>query len=104
MKKRDARLLSPEAQEYIRLQAVRAIVDGMKQVEAVHVFGVSRAAVGKWMAAYRRGGLKALRARPRGRPKDQGRLKGWQAAASSSTGYSEPPHASEDSRLFHLQE
>jgi transposase len=80
MKKRDARFLSPEAQEYIRLHAVKAIVDGMKQVEAVRVFGVSRAAIGKWMSSYRRGGLRALRARPRGRPKGQGRLKGWQAA------------------------
>jgi transposase len=52
----------------------------MKQVEAVRVFGVSRAAIGKWMSRYREGGLKALRARPRGRPKGQGLLKGWQAA------------------------
>lgn len=80
MKKQDARSLPPEAQEFIRLQAVKAIVGGMKQVEAVRVFGVSRAAIGKWMARYRQGGLKALRARRRGRPKGQGLLKGWQAA------------------------
>jgi len=80
MKKRDVRSLSPEAQEFIRLRAVKAIVEGMKQVEAVRVFGVSRAAIGKWMARYRQGGLKALRARRRGRPKGQGLLKGWQAA------------------------
>ena len=62
------------------MQAVKAIVGGMKQVEAVGVFGVSRAAIGKWMVRYREGGLKALRARRRGRPKGQGLLKGWQAA------------------------
>lgn len=80
MKRDDARSLCPEAQEAIRLRAVQAIVGGMKQVEAVGVFGVSRAAIGKWMARYRQGGLKALRARARGRPKGQGLLKGWQAA------------------------
>jgi len=80
MKKRDARSLPPEAQEFIRLRVVQAIVGGMKQVKAVGLFGVSRAAIGKWMARYRQGGLKALRARRRGRPKGHGRLKGWQAA------------------------
>jgi transposase len=80
MKKQDARSLSPEAQDVIRLRAVQAILGGMKQVEAVRVFRVSRAAIGKWMARYRQGGLKALRARQRGRPKGHGRLKGWQAA------------------------
>ena len=69
-------MLSPEAQEAIRLRAVQAILGGMKQVEAVRVFGVSRAAIGKWMARYRKGGLKALRAGRRGRPRGQGRLKG----------------------------
>jgi transposase len=80
MKGQDARSLCSEAQEAIRLRAVQAILDGMKQVKAVRVFGVSRAAIGKWMARYRQGGLKALSARPRGRPKGQGLLKGWQAA------------------------
>jgi len=80
MRNKDARFLSPETQEFIRLRVVQAIVRGMKQVEAVRVFGVSRAAIGKWMARYRQGGLKALRARRRGRPKGHGRLKGWQAA------------------------
>jgi len=80
MKKRDARFLPPEAQEYIRLHVMKAVLGGMKQVEAVRVFGVSRAAIGKWMAAYRKGGFKALQARPRGRRKGEGRLKGWQAA------------------------
>jgi len=80
MKKGDARSLSPETQEFIRLRAVQAILGGMKQVEAVRVFAVSRGAIGKWMARYREGGLKALRARRRGRPKGPSRLKGWQAA------------------------
>jgi transposase len=51
----------------------------MAQVEAARVFGVTRQAVGKWLKAYREGGVKALTAKRRGRPRG-GRLKPWQAA------------------------
>lgn len=61
------------------MRVVRAIVDGMKQTEAVRVFQVSRAAICKWMKLYREGGWAALRSRPKGRPKSPSRLKGWQA-------------------------
>ena len=77
---KDARSLSSQAQEALRLRVVVAVAGGMKQVEAVRVFGVSRAAVGKWMKQYRHGGKKSLKARPQGRPKGPSRLKGWQAA------------------------
>jgi len=80
MIKQDARHLCPQAQEALRLRVVRAISGGMKQVQAVRIFGVSRAAIGKWMKQYRQAGEKALKARPQGRPKGQTRLKGWQAA------------------------
>jgi transposase len=85
MKKRDARFFTPEAQEYIRRHVMKAVLGGMKQVEAVRVFGISRAAIGKWMAVYRSGGLKALRARPRGRRKREGLLKGNRPANPSSS-------------------
>jgi len=77
---KDARCLSPEAQEALRLRVVQAVEAGLKQVEAVQVFGVSRAAVGLWMKRYRAGGRRALKAKARGRPKGQGRLRAWQAA------------------------
>jgi transposase len=77
---KDARSLSPQAQEALRLRAVQAIQDGMKQAEAVRVFGVSRAAIGKWMKQVREGGTKTLKAKPRGRPKGRSRLLAWQAA------------------------
>jgi len=80
MIKQDARTLSSQAQETLRMRVVAAIEDGMKQVDAVRVFGVSRAAIGKWMKQYRQGGEKSLKARPQGRPKGHSRLKGWQAA------------------------
>ena len=80
MKNKEARFLSPKAQEALRLRTVEAIQNGMKQTEAVRVFGVSRAAVGKWMKQFREGGAKTLKARPQGRPKGRCRLQGWQAA------------------------
>jgi transposase len=76
----DARSLSSEAQEALRERAVRAVLDGMTQVEAARVLGVSRAAVAKWMRAWRAGGMAALAARTKGRPAGKGRLAGWQAA------------------------
>ncbi len=67
--KRDARSLSPDTQEAIRLLAVKAVAGGMKQSEAAVLFGVSYRAMSKWMKAYRQGGLESIRARRQGRPK-----------------------------------
>jgi transposase len=80
MIKQDARSLSSQSQETLRLRVVAAVAGGMKQVDAVRTFGVSRAAIGKWMKQYRQGGKRSLKARPQGRPKGPSRLKGWQAA------------------------
>lgn len=80
MIRQDARSLSPEAQEAIRLRAVQAVRDGMNQTEAAKRFGVARGTVAGWMKRYRQGGMRALKRRKRGRPKGTNRLKGWQAA------------------------
>ena len=80
MIKQDARCLCSHAQEALRLRVIHAIREGMKQVEAVRIFGVSRAAISKWVKQYRQGGAQALKAKPQGRPKGPSRLKGWQAA------------------------
>ena len=78
--KPDARRLPPEAQEDLRRRVVRAVVeDGMKQVEAARVFGVSRGSIHNWLRAYESGGPGALKARKRG-PRKSSRLKGHQAA------------------------
>ena len=76
----DVRKLSPKAQETIRVKAVQAVMNGMKQVDAARVFGVTRQSVGVWVKAYRAGGMKMLEARKEGRPPGNGKLKGWQAA------------------------
>ena len=80
MKQNDLRSLNPAAQEALRRRAVAAVNGGMKQVQAVRVFGVSRAALHNWLRAWREGGEAALAARPRGRPPGQTRLAPWQAA------------------------
>ncbi len=84
MNKRDARSLSPEAQEAIRQKAVKAVLEGKKQVEVAQIFGVTRHAVGKWIAAHRTEGAEALAAKRRGRPTG-GSLKPWQAKKVSET-------------------
>lgn len=81
MQRDDARRLSAEAQQALRIRTVKAVCSGMTQVEAARVFGVTRQAVGKWMRAHAAGGRRALKAQRRGRPKGSGgRLKPWQAA------------------------
>lgn len=79
MKIRDARSLPSEAQEDIRRKAVKAVLCGKKQVEVAKLFGITRQALGKWVGNYKKRGVKALKARPKGRPVG-GSLLPWQAA------------------------
>lgn len=79
MKTKDARSLPAVAQEDLRRKAVKAVLGGMKQVEAAKVLGVTHQAIGKWLKAYRQGGLKTLKAKRQGRPRG-GSLLGWQSA------------------------
>src|SRR4030066_559704 len=77
--KTDTRTLSPSAQESIRIRAVKAVLDGHTQVKVAGILGVPRQTVGLWVKAHRRGGLRSLKAKKRGRPKG-GTLLPWQAA------------------------
>jgi transposase len=79
MKMRDARTLPSIAQEDLRRKVLKAIMDGKRQVEVAQLFGVTRQAVGKWVKKYREGGVRALRAKKRGRPSKKSLLP-WQAA------------------------
>jgi transposase len=69
---------------HIRQLAVKAVLSGKKQVEVAKIFGVSRNTLGRWMKAYRSGGVPALQAKPRGRP-EGGALLPWQAAQIAKT-------------------
>ena len=78
MEKVDARSLSPKAQERIRQLAVKAVLEGAKQVAVAKLYGVTRRAVAKWLKSYRDGGVQALTAKSQGGPKG-GSLLPWQA-------------------------
>lgn len=68
MKIADARTLSPDAQESLRLRAVKAVVEeGKTRVETAKIFGVGRIIVGRWVARYRRDGQASLMKKKRGR-------------------------------------
>src|ERR1035437_1194435 len=79
MKARDARSLSSEAQEQVRMRAIEAIRLGMRPTAVGRLFGVSRAAVHNWIKLQRLGGKRAPKAHQRGRPKSP-RLSGQQRA------------------------
>ena len=79
MKIKDARSLSPQAQEDLRMRAVKAVLDGDTQTKVADIFSVSRGAVAKWVKIYREKGLRGLKAKKQGRPSSI-QLKPWQAA------------------------
>lgn len=79
MEHQDTRCLSPVAQDQLRGRVVEAIQDGMTKSAAARAFGVSRTSIDTWLGKFRLGGSKALRSKPRGRPR-KSRLAGWQAA------------------------
>jgi transposase len=58
---------------------VKAIRGGLPQTATAKLFGVSVRAANKWMAATKEGGLRALNAKPRGRPAGAGALTPAQA-------------------------
>lgn len=75
----DGRKYSPKGKEAIRLQGVKAVLSGKKQVEVAEMYGVTAKAVNNWMRLYQRGGIDALKGNKTGRPKG-GSLKPWQSA------------------------
>ncbi len=79
MKTKDFRSLHSQAQEELRMKAVKAVFEGKTRMEVARMFGVTRESVGAWVKRYKEGGRKVLKARRRGRPKG-GSLLPWQAA------------------------
>lgn len=78
MKQKDFRALSNEAQETLRVKAVKAVLEGMTRVKASQLFGVSRESVGQWVILYKKKGYQGLKTAKRGRPRG-GMLLSWQA-------------------------
>ena len=70
MKKLDGRKIGHEALEEIRIRAVRAVQSGQSPEVVIAALGMCRTNIYKWLAAYRAGGLDALKAKKlNGRPK-----------------------------------
>lgn len=64
----DARKLTQEAQESVRLRAVRAVVEDKKTcTEVAQVLGVARGTVSRWVSAYKVGSQESLLKKKRGR-------------------------------------
>lgn len=75
----DARSLSPETQEALRIRAVKAVRAGMKKYKVAAMLGVSRQAVWNWCKSYSKSGKAGLKGKKRGTHKG-GKLKPWQSA------------------------
>ena len=78
----DARTLSPEAQEALRLRGVAMVVEqGLSQAEVSRLLKVTTVIVSRWMKKFRAGGWEALAKQTRGRRKEeQQKLLPWQCA------------------------
>ena len=70
----DARQLSDEALEVLRLRALRGIELGFTEADMADVLGVTRDTVSHWWTAYTSGGVEALPHERSGRPLGSGRL------------------------------
>jgi len=80
MEKQDARSLSADAMTDLRKRVVRAVRNGMSQTEAAEVFGVCRYSVNKWVGRSEKEGIRSLKSKAKGRPK-QSRLTTKQSSA-----------------------
>src|ERR1044072_3794146 len=69
----DARQLSDEVLEALRLRAVHGIELGFTEAEVADLLGVSRETVSRWWSAYARQGRDALPGDRTGRPVGTGR-------------------------------
>ena len=69
MRKEDGRKLSHATLEEMRVRAVKRVEAGESPEDVVRTLGFSRPRIYEWVAAYREGGIEALRAKPiPGRP------------------------------------
>jgi transposase len=70
----DARELSDEILQALRLRAVRGCELGFTEADVADLLGVSRETVSRWWSAYSARGLNALPQERSGRPLGSGRL------------------------------
>ena len=70
----DARQLSAEALQVLRLRALRGIELGYSELELAELLGVCHETISRWWTAYRADGTEALPGARMGRPLGSGRL------------------------------
>jgi transposase len=70
----DARQLSDEALQVLRLRALRGIELGYSEMELADLLGVCHETISRWWTAYANGGVDALPGERPGRPLGAGRL------------------------------
>src|SRR6516164_3133659 len=70
----DARQLSDEALQVLRLRALRGIESGYTELELADLLGVCHETISRWWTAYLADGLPALPGGRTGRPLGSGRL------------------------------
>src|SRR6266536_3867981 len=70
----DARLLSDEVLDALRLRALRARERGFTEADSADLLGVARETVCRWWSAYGSGGVQALPQPRHGRPLGSGRF------------------------------
>ncbi len=70
----DARQLSDDALEVLRLRALRGVELGFSEADMADVLGVTRDTVSRWWTAYNSGGVAALPHGRSGRPLGSGRF------------------------------
>ncbi len=84
MRKVDARSLSSEDMEKLRIRAVKTVLKGANQTAIAEILGLSRGTIARWMHLYRKNGMKALKSMRRGRPKKI-KLEEWQITKTVNT-------------------
>jgi len=72
LQKRDARKLSADGQEEIRRQAIKMHINGAKNVEISIQLEVHRSTVSSWVNAFKKNGIKSIKAQKVGRKPGSG--------------------------------
>ncbi len=87
----DARQLSDEVLQALRLRALRGCELGYTEIEVAELLGLSRETVSRWWTAYAEDGVEALPGERTGRPVGSGRtLNDGQAACSGRSSTRKP--------------
>ena len=88
----DARQLSDEALQVLRLRALRGVELGYTETDLAQLLGVCRETISRWWSAYAADGLDALPQKRTGHPPGSGRCSPMsKPAASSNSSTTTPP-------------